>query len=139
MDVVEGQIENLRRKLPQGSKVRSLRMDSAALDFPDGRYDRALLFFLLHEQPEDWRRRTLEETLRVVKPGGRVVVVDYARPKWWSPFRYIMAPTLAFLEPFALDLWRFEVKTFLSPSASARVLLRETMFGGLYQLVALER
>lgn len=139
VDVIPGQIENLRRKLPQGSAVRSLQMDSAALDLPDGRYDRALLFFLLHEQPEDWRRRTLEETLRVVKPGGRVVVVDYAKPEWWSPLRYIMAPTLAFLEPFALDLWRFEVEAFLGPSASARVLSRETSFGGLYQIVVLER
>jgi hypothetical protein len=50
-----------------------------------------------------------------------------------------MAPTLALLEPFALDLWRFEVEAFLGPSASARVLSRETAFGGLYQIVTLER
>jgi ubiquinone/menaquinone biosynthesis C-methylase UbiE len=139
VDVIPGQIDNLRRKLPHGSAVRSLRMDAAALDLPDGRYDRALLFFLLHEQPEEWRRRTLGEALRVVRPGGRIVIVDYAKPAWWSPLRYVMGPTLALLEPFALDLWRSELESFLSASAAARVLSRESVFGGLYQLVTLAR
>ena len=39
-------------------------------------YDRALVFFLLHEQPREWRERTLSEVLRVVKPGGKVIIVD---------------------------------------------------------------
>jgi ubiquinone/menaquinone biosynthesis C-methylase UbiE len=30
---------------------------------------------LLHEQPEHVRRATLSEALRVVKPGGKIVIV----------------------------------------------------------------
>ena len=111
----------------------------ADLDLPDGRYDRAVLFLLLHEQPDEWRRKTLAEAWRVVRPGGRIVIVDYARPKWWSPFRYIMPPALALLEPFALDVWRAELQTFLRPSATYRSLRRESVFGGLYQAVVFER
>jgi ubiquinone/menaquinone biosynthesis C-methylase UbiE len=40
----------------------------------DGRYDRALIFFLLHEQPEAVRRAALREVARVVRPGGRVLL-----------------------------------------------------------------
>ncbi len=139
VDVLPGQIENLRRKLPPSAHVNGMVMDSAALKAPDGRYDRAILFFLLHEQPEEWRRETLAEAFRVVRPGGRIVIVDYARPKWWSPFRYLMPPALALLEPFALDLWRSDVQAFLRPPAGLRSLARKTVFGGLYQCVVIER
>jgi SAM-dependent methyltransferase len=116
-----------------------LLMDSAALDLPEARYDRAVLFFLLHEQPEAWRRRTLAEALRVVRPGGRIVIVDYARPRWWHPLRTLLRPVLARLEPFALDLWRAEIASFLPPSAAFRALRRRTLFGGLYQEIVIER
>ena len=139
IDVVPGQIRNMRDKLPPGAPVRGLVMDSADLDLPDARYDRAVLFLLLHEQPEAWRRRTLAEAWRVVRPGGRIVIVEYARPEWWSPFRYLMPPALALLEPFALDLFRADLRSFLRPTATVRSVRRETLFGGLYQAVVFER
>lgn len=138
VDVVPGQIDNLKQKTPVGAVMRTFCMDSADLHLPDAHYDRAVLFFLLHEQPEEWRRKTLSETLRVVRPGGRVVIVDYARPERWSPFRYLLPLPLGFLEPFALDLWRGELRSFLPPDASIRSLTRQSFFGGLYQAVVLE-
>jgi ubiquinone/menaquinone biosynthesis C-methylase UbiE len=142
LDVVDAlpvQLENLRKKLPTGAPVRRLLMDSAALDFPDASYDRAILFFLLHEQPEAWRRNTLAEALRVVKPGGRIVIIDYARPRWWNPVRYVLRPLLHSLEPFALELWRSEIATWLPQPRTSRELSRRSFFGGLYQQVTLER
>ena len=139
VDVVPAQIRNLRDKLAAEVPARMLLMDLAALDLPEARYDRAVLFFLLHEQPEAWRRRTLAEALRVVRPGGRIVIVDYARPRWWHPLRYLLRPVLARLEPFALDVWRAEIASFLPPSAAFRALRRRTVFGGLYQEIVIER
>src|SRR5262249_12614178 len=88
VDVLPIQLDNLRRKLPRGAPVRLLAMDSTRLDLPSAGYDRVLLFFLQHEQPWHCRERTLSEALRVVKPGGKIVVVDYALPRWWHPLRY---------------------------------------------------
>ena len=142
LDVVDAlpvQLENLGNKLPTGAPVRRLLMDSAALDFPDASYDRAILFFLLHEQPETWRRNTLAEALRVVKPGGRIVIVDYACPNWWNPLRYLLRPLLHPLEPFALELWRSEIATWLPQPWASRQLSRRSSFGGLYQQITLER
>jgi ubiquinone/menaquinone biosynthesis C-methylase UbiE len=138
VDVLPIQIENLRRKLPASAPVRLLAMDSSALDFPDGQYDRALLFFLLHEQPEDVRVRTLAEAWRVVKPGGRIVIVDYALPARANPLRYLFRPVLAALEPFALDLWKSEIAAWL-PAAARRNMRKETFFGGLYQKIVITR
>ena len=100
VDVLPMQLENLRSKLPSGAPARLLSMDSADLRLPDASYDRALLFFLLHEQPAAHRERTLSEVFRVVRPGGEIVIVDYALPRWWHPLRYVWRPLLAALEPF---------------------------------------
>jgi ubiquinone/menaquinone biosynthesis C-methylase UbiE len=138
VDVLPIQIDNLRGKLPAAAPVRLHTMDSSALDFADGCFDRALLFFLLHEQPCDVRARTLAEVWRVVKPGGRIVIVDYALPDRTNPLRYLFRPVLAALEPFALDLWRNEIADWL-PAAAQKTLRKETCFGGLYQKVVLTR
>ncbi len=92
IDVLPVQIDNVRAKLGPNSAVRTAIMDSASLDFDEDAFDRVSLFFLLHEQPLQWRRRTLAEALRVVRPGGEIVVVEYARPNWWNPLRYLFRP-----------------------------------------------
>jgi ubiquinone/menaquinone biosynthesis C-methylase UbiE len=133
VDVLPIQLSNLRKKLARNAPVRLLAMDSTNLNLPDASYDRALIFFLLHEQPSHYRERTLSELFRVVKPGGKIVVVDYDLPRWWHPLRYLWRPLLAKLEPFALDLWRDEIAKWL-PRASIRTR-KERFFGGLYQKV----
>jgi ubiquinone/menaquinone biosynthesis C-methylase UbiE len=138
VDVLPIQLSNLRKKLPRNAPVRLLRMDSTSLTSPDASYDRALVFFLLHEQPRHVRERTLSELVRVVKPGGKIVVVDYALPRSWHPLRYIWRPLLARLEPFALDLWRDEISKWLPRTDSVR-LRKSTFFGGLYQKVVITR
>ena len=138
VDVLPVQLRNLRDKLPENAPVRLLAMDAAALDLPDASYDNCLLFFLLHEQPRPWRERTLCEVLRVVKPGGKIVIVDYARPCWWHPLRYLWRPLLATLEPFALDLWREEIADWL-PRPRAVGSRKQVFFGGLYQKLVITR
>ena len=138
VDALPMQLENLRSKLPCGAPARLLSMDSADLRLPDASCDRALLFFLLHEQPAAHRERTLSEVFRVVRPGGEIVIVDYAMPRWWHPLRYLWRPLLAALEPFALDLWRHEIAHWL-PAAARDGLRRQSFFGGLYQKVVIKR
>ena len=94
---------------------------------------------LLHEQPESWRRRTLADTARVLKTGGRLVIVDYGRPDRRHPLRYLFPPVLWALEPFALDLWRRPIESFYAGLPLRSIIPRKTFFGSLYQLVVLER
>ena len=138
VDVLPVQLRNLRRKLSKNAPVRLLAMDATALDLADDSYDNCLLFFLLHEQPRPWRERTLQEALRVVKPGGKIVIVDYARPSWWHPLRYLWRPLLAKLEPFALDLWREDIADWLPRTAAVRSR-KQVFFGGLYQMLVITR
>ena len=125
--------------LPQDERLCLLRGDSAALACPDACYDQVLLFFLLHEQPEAVRRATLSEALRVVKPGGKVIVVDYHQPSRWHPMRALMRLVFAKLEPYAMDLWHHEISEFMPADARPTSLIKRTFFGGLYQKLVLVR
>ena len=139
VDVLRVQLENLARKLPGDPRVGLMLGDSAALDLPAASYDRALLFFLLHEQPEDVRRGTLSEALRILKPGGRLVIVDYHRP---SPRNLLYLPMVAILktlEPFAMDLWKHEMREWFPEDSRIHSLEKKTSFGGLYQLLTLTK
>ena len=139
VDVLRVQLDNLARKLPGDPRVGLMLGDSAALDLPAASYDRALLFFLLHEQPEDVRRGTLSEALRILKPGGRLVIVDYHRP---SPRNLLYLPMVAILktlEPFAMDLWKREVSEWFPENSRIHSLEKKTSFGGLYQLLTLTK
>jgi ubiquinone/menaquinone biosynthesis C-methylase UbiE len=139
VDVMPIQLRNLHSKLPAGAKARLVHGDSTVLGFADASYDQVLLFFLLHEQPLDVRRRTLAEAIRVVKPGGKVVLVDYHRPHRWHPLKPAMRAVLRRLEPFALDLWDCELREYLPDGQSVTAVHKETYFGGLYQKVVITR
>jgi ubiquinone/menaquinone biosynthesis C-methylase UbiE len=137
VDILPIQLQSLARKLANPHAATLICGNSAALQFATGTYDRALLFFLLHEQPEEVRRHTLSEALRVVKPGGQVVIVDYHRPRTLHPLYLPMAAILGVLEPFALDLWRHDVTRWLPPDRPVAAVSKRTFFGGLYQLVTI--
>lgn len=136
VDVLPIQLQNLRGKLDREAPVTLIQRDAAQLGFADGTYERVVLFFLLHEMPEDVRRRTLAEALRVVKPGGAVVIVDYHRPARRHPLRAVMKWILRNFEPFAMDLWAHEVQQWLP--ASVKPAAKQTYFGGLYQRLVIQ-
>ena len=139
VDVLPAQLDNLARKLPRKGGVGLIHGDSAALGIDSASYDRALLFFLLHEQPEEVRRRTLAEALRVVKPGGRLVIVDYHRPGRLNPLFWPMVGVLRTLEPFAMDLWEHAVSEWFPADAPIAGIEKTTSFGGLYQLLTITK
>jgi ubiquinone/menaquinone biosynthesis C-methylase UbiE len=138
-DVAPVQIDNLKRKINGHPRVAVHHQDSGDLVFADAAYDYVVLFFLLHEMPEAVRVKTVAEALRVVKPGGKVIFVDYHRPHWMNPFRYLMMPVLKWLEPFAMDLWRREITAWMPASVNPAKLGKRTFFGGLYQKVVITR
>jgi ubiquinone/menaquinone biosynthesis C-methylase UbiE len=133
VDVLPIQLHNLKNKLPVSAPVNLIQRDSSALGFAGATYDQSILFFLLHEMPLDVRRETLSEAVRVTRPGGRIVIVDYHGPRRMHPLRYLFRPILAKLEPFAMDLWRHEIAEWLPAGVDRARIEKETYYGGLYQ------
>lgn len=139
IDVAPIQIKNLRAKLQNPRHVTTLLQDSTDLHFDNASRDTVVVFFLLHEQPAEVRRQTIAEALRVTRPGGKIIFVDYHRPVASNVFRYIMVPVLATLEPFALDMWRGEITDWLPAGMEVAKVDKQTYFGGLYQKVVITR
>lgn len=50
------------------------------LPFPDGEFDAVLSTVMLHHLGRKARQQCAHEVRRVLKPGGRVLAVDFARP-----------------------------------------------------------
>jgi ubiquinone/menaquinone biosynthesis C-methylase UbiE len=139
VDILPIQLRNLRAKLPADERVTMLQGDSSSLAASDASFDQVLLFFLLHEQPEAVRRATLAEAMRVTKPGGKIVIVDYHRPARLHPLRLLLRLVFRRLEPYAIDLWRHEIAHFLPAAMTSAAIRKQTFFGGLYQQVVLIR
>ncbi len=139
IDVAPVQIKNLHKKLSDKRQVSILQQDASHMGFADASQDATLVFFLLHEMPVEVRRKTVAEALRVTKPGGKVIFVDYHKPVASSPFRYLMVPILTTLEPFAMDLWNGEITQWLPAAPACSQIEKQTYFGGLYQKVVITR
>lgn len=137
VDVAPIQLQNAGRKLA-AEQVTLHHQDSTRLRFSDDRFERTVVFFLLHEQPAAARRDTIAEAIRVTRPGGKVVFVDYHLPHPGNPLRYAMHLVLKHLEPFALDLWRTELAQLLPAGIAPERVHTSLYAGGLYQKVVID-
>ncbi len=137
VDVVPAQLANLRLKIPTSAPVTLIQSNSTNLKFRNEIYDQAVIFFLLHEMPADVREKTLSEALRVLKPGGKLVIVDFHKPYVYNPIRYIYPIMFKMLEPFALDIWNQAIKDWLPKDFVPSKITQETMMAGVYQKVVI--
>lgn len=85
-----------------------------ALPFPDESFDVAVLSLVLHHLPPDAKARGLREIYRVMKRGGRLVVVDIDRPANWF-LRALIWP-MGLLLPNFRDLISQGVSAIITPA-----------------------
>jgi SAM-dependent methyltransferase len=100
--------------------------------------DGVCCFFLLHEVPEDYKARIVDNLLGAVAPGRKVVFVDYHRPHPFHPLKWVMALVFCWLEPYARTLWGREIWSYATRPGEFD-WDKCTYFGGLYQKVVAVR
>ncbi len=135
VDIAPIQVENCDRKLSGFSNARVRVADAAAPG--GGPYDVVCCFFLLHELPDDYKRKVVDGLLNSVAPGGKVVFVDYNKPRSLHPLKPVTEFVFDWLEPFAKSLWRNEIASFAT-APERFAWRREVYFGGLFQKVVAE-
>ncbi len=137
VDVAPIQLQNLSRKVGDCHNIRLIHQNSTALKLEKHSYDSVLVFFLLHEVPDDKKSMIMEQAISMVKPGGKIIIVDYHQPDKKSPWRYLMVPILKWLEPFAMSLWKREIISWLPETFFATKITKQTYFWGLYQKIVI--
>jgi SAM-dependent methyltransferase len=136
-DIAPLQVALTRQKLKGLQQVHVACGNAAS---PERReYDAVACFFLLHEVPDDVKVQIVRAMLRLVRPGGKVIFVDYHRPHRWHPLKPVMERVFAWLEPFALAMWSREIEELAGPRAATFRWSKRTRFSGLYQTVIAER
>ena len=136
VDVADLQVQNCRRKLAGYPQV-SVRHENV-LNLRNECVDVACCYFLMHELPDDYKQGVAKVLLDSVRPGGKLVFIDYHKPHWAHPLKYVTSLVFDTLEPYAKSLWRNEITDFAG--ADSRFSWRkETFFGGLYQKVVATR
>ncbi|HML07935.1 MAG TPA: class I SAM-dependent methyltransferase [Xanthobacteraceae bacterium] len=76
LDMSEAYIKHAKRHLLRWSRIGLLVGKAEALPVPDASQDAVTGIFLFHELPPKVRRAAFGECARVLKPGGRLVLVD---------------------------------------------------------------
>ncbi len=80
IDLSEAMLDVAQRKTSL-KNVSFCRADAVDLPFPDQSFDLSSISFALHEMPRSIRERVVREMARVTKPGGSVILIDYALPE----------------------------------------------------------
>ncbi|NDV20944.1 methyltransferase domain-containing protein [Pseudodesulfovibrio sp. JC047] len=77
VDISRSMLAVARAKRPHGVFIRE---DATSLSFDDSTFAAATLSFALHEKPFGLGCAILTEAVRVVQPGGQILIADYATP-----------------------------------------------------------
>ena len=139
VDIAPIQLRQARAKLKSFKNVLFALGNlhsQAGLDL-DLKFDRAICFFLLHEIPQEQRPAILKNLLRELMPNGRLIIVDYHKPRPWHPLKPIMTLIFKLLEPYAQSFINDDLLSYLKP-ISYRVISKKLHFGGLYQSWVIE-
>ena len=121
-DVALVQLALAQSKAPNRHSLLATRMNAEHLAYRDDSFSTVVLFFLLHEMPEEARHNVLSECMRVIPPGGTLLVTEYAP----LPARHIIyrfPPSrwlITHLEPFLASFWRDDVGALLNTHGKAR-------------------
>ena len=145
VDVAPQQLLHSRARPGSGSRLLPARMNAECLALAGHSFATVLIFFLFHEMPPEARQRTIDETLRVIQPGGRLVITEYGllpRRHWlyrFWPSRWL----ITWLEPFLDGFWHEDLEAILQASARAqgkvaRQIEEHRIFNGFYRVTVFE-
>ncbi len=75
------------------NNIKLYEMDATKTGFEDNTFDVVLISLVLHEVPEAIAENILKETKRILKQGGKLLIIEWEEPKcflqkiWFLPIR----------------------------------------------------
>ncbi len=96
IDIIPGMIAASQRKAAQARVEVTFKLGNIdSIPFPDDHFDEVMCSFMIFHMSAETRRKGIAEIWRVLKPGGRLLLLDLALPP--QPFqRWIARKLLGF-------------------------------------------
>lgn len=98
IDISEGMLEIGRKKIAKlllNKQIELVRGDSEAINSPPGSFDAVTVAFGVRNFEN--LEKGLSEILRVLRPGGKLAILEFSRPR--GPFRWIYNMYMKHLAP----------------------------------------
>ncbi len=81
IDIIPGMIELSRQKAAQANESITFRLGSINdIPFPENQFDAVMCSFMIFHMSDETRRKGIAEIHRVLKPQGRLLLLDLALP-----------------------------------------------------------
>lgn len=106
-DIVPNELSHTQKKLTDRGLTKNISFmlcDATSLPYPDESFDHVVSFFLFHELPLEKKRKVLQESMRVVKPGGKIICAEFHRPDSWL-LRISGMLFFTVFERYAREMW----------------------------------
>lgn len=102
LDAAAGMVALTQRRLDSLSLSSDLRHgDMCALPWPDAHFDAVFSTFAFSAVAD--ADQALDEMVRVIKPGGKVIIVDAGESERGTPFAHVLARLWAFFGDYIRD------------------------------------
>ncbi|MCR4322964.1 MAG: methyltransferase domain-containing protein [Candidatus Azambacteria bacterium] len=135
-DMIPHELENTKNKLDKcGLHASFEACDATALPYQSESFDYVISFFLFHELPLEKKRKALQESMRIVKPGGKIILAEFHKPDSWV-LRLSGRAFFFVFERYAREMWHtFELETEIRSYADHPdewIFSRRPIFKGNY-------
>lgn len=140
-DVAHVQLALAKSKAAADGELLATRMNAEQLGYKANSFSTVVLFFLLHEMPGQARRNTLDECMRILSPGGSLLLTEYGQlPRRHPLYRFLPSRWLITrLEPFLDGFWREDLPALLKEFAAlhgkrVELVSQSQLFSGFYRV-----
>ena len=140
-DIMQSEVDNAERKLKRFGKLCTyLKQDATNLEFEDQSFDYVVSFFLPHELPLDKKNKLIEESNRVLKPGGKLIFGEFHKPRL-KILEVLGRIYFYIFEPYATEMWdTFDITQALEEkTGNPYKIQKDTFLFENFQVLTAER
>lgn len=134
-DIVRNELTHVQGKLSAfGTQAEFVEENATCMKMEDGAVDLNIMFFLLHELPHEAKVSALAEAARVLRPGGKLIIAEFHRPRLWS-LRVLSYLYFKVFEPYGLALWDADDPVRSFNKMRSWTCVRETFLFANFQVI----
>lgn len=134
IDINPLQVKRVTDKYWKVYQCLKVSKQNAAELAAEGEYDAVICFMLLSEVPSASKAKIVNNALKSVKPGGKVIFADWHKPLFGHPLRYLVRMYNRLYRPFVERLWDRDIDTYAQPDLRTQFIWRKsTYFGRMFQ------